>query len=222
MRILLFSDTHLTYQLEEKKFNFLKTIINTADKVVINGDFWEGYSISFDKFIYSPWKHLFPLLKSKKTIYIFGNHDREEYLNSNRADLFSNIQAKRYEIKLNSYSFVFEHGNRLVPFYDETTTIKKSRVSRFVGDIFEEVEKLTTKRVGKKLLRYYCQKQNNKIKEKIKEELTPEQIFACGHTHLAEFDEKNRFINTGRIKFGLGQYTLIDDQKIKQFEEWYD
>ncbi len=221
MRILLFSDTHLTCQLDEKKFNFLKTIIKTADKVIINGDFWEGYSISFDNFIYSPWKHLFPLLKSKNTVYIFGNHDREQYLD-NKTNLFSTVQTNQYKIKLNDYSFVFEHGNRLIPFYDETTSIKKSKVSRFVGDILEEIEKLATRSVGEKLLRYYCQKQNNKIKTKIKKELSPEQIFVCGHTHLAEFDKKNQFINTGRIKFGLGQYTFIDNRKISQFEEWYD
>ena len=63
MKILVFSDTHLSSTFEEKKFNLLKEIISRADRVIINGDFWEGYLISFKEFLDSRWKELFPLLK---------------------------------------------------------------------------------------------------------------------------------------------------------------
>ncbi|KUK82735.1 MAG: Metallo-dependent phosphatase, partial [Microgenomates bacterium 39_6] len=78
MKTLIFSDTHLTDRLDPKKMAFLKKIINKADQVIINGDFWDGAFISFDQFLSSPWQELFSLLKKKQTIYIYGNHDKKE------------------------------------------------------------------------------------------------------------------------------------------------
>src|SRR3990170_7877882 len=104
MKILVFSDSHLTDKFEEKKFDFLKKIIRQSDLVIINGDFWDGYLTTFSRFISSDWNKLFPLLKSKKTIYIYGNHDRESYIDRN-AKLFSDLQTHSYRLKLNGKSF---------------------------------------------------------------------------------------------------------------------
>ncbi len=77
MKTIVLSDTHLYEEFDEKKFNFLKRIISKVDRVIINGDFWDSYICSFSDFINSPWKKLFPLLKTKKTVYIYGNHDKK-------------------------------------------------------------------------------------------------------------------------------------------------
>ncbi|KKP50689.1 MAG: hypothetical protein UR42_C0024G0015, partial [Candidatus Roizmanbacteria bacterium GW2011_GWA2_33_33] len=50
MNILVFSDTHLYLPFDGKKFNFLKKIISDSDQVIINGDFFDDYMISFDEF----------------------------------------------------------------------------------------------------------------------------------------------------------------------------
>ncbi len=42
MRILVISDTHLTHKFDQRKFEYLLSIISQADKVIINGDFWDS------------------------------------------------------------------------------------------------------------------------------------------------------------------------------------
>ncbi|MBI3955332.1 metallophosphoesterase, partial [Candidatus Gottesmanbacteria bacterium] len=76
MHTIIISDLHLTRRFEKRKFNFLKKIIERSDQVVINGDLWDYYFSSFSQFVRSPWRQLFPLLKEKKTVYLYGNHDR--------------------------------------------------------------------------------------------------------------------------------------------------
>ena len=79
MKILLFSDSHLRIRFEQKKFNFLKRIIYEADKVIILGDFWEGSLETFDRFVNSDWKNLFPLLKEKHTVMMKNKKQIKEY-----------------------------------------------------------------------------------------------------------------------------------------------
>jgi predicted MPP superfamily phosphohydrolase len=88
MQTLIFSDTHLTKGFNRKKYEFLREIIEPVDRVIINGDFWDGYLTSFDKFVNSEWQKLFPLLKEKQTIYLYGNHDKTKWCDS-RVNLFS-------------------------------------------------------------------------------------------------------------------------------------
>jgi len=219
MKILVLSDTHLGLRFEEKKFKLLKSLIKSVNKVVINGDFWEGYKINFEQFINSHWKLLFPLLKSKKTTYLFGNHDKKLYSNE-KTSLFSDLQAHQYKMKLNGNVLVFEHGNRLCSLFDEThpkfyEIIKKTNI---LGRLHE----MMVRKFGSKILKLLFSSQNEIIKAKIKKELKNGEIFVCGHTHAAEFDIKNNFLNSGIIMHGLAQYVLIDGKKIYPKEEWYD
>ncbi len=217
MRTLIFADTHLGKRFEEKKFKFLESIIADVDQVIINGDFWEGVGNSFEDFINSPWRHLFPLLKNKKTIYIFGNHDEKKLTNS-KVNLFSHQQTDRYELKSNGSVFICEHGNRLISFTNDSDFPKSVLVSKTL----DSIEKLMIKVFNKKVFEFICRRFNKVIKKKIKQELLPNQYFVCSHTHVAEVDKNNRFINTGLIKHGLGQYIPIDEGKIDFHEEWYD
>ena len=70
MSIVIFSDTHL-YKFDPKKYNFLKKIISKAEKVIINGDFCEGFLMTFTEFVNSPWNKLFTSLRKKNNIYIW-------------------------------------------------------------------------------------------------------------------------------------------------------
>lgn len=217
MNILVFSDTHLNLPFEEKKFNFLKDIISKSDQVIINGDFWEGYFISFKQFLDSPWKNLFTLLKQKQAVYIFGNHDRERF-STKDIGLFSTLQTNKYFLNLKNKTYIFEHGNRLVPLEngDQAISGKPNVITR----IAEQIEKYIIKTGGalyqKGLLHY-----NKQIKDKIKTELKENEYFVCGHTHCAEIDHKNKFINTGIIKHGLAQYLFIKDGILYPKQEKY-
>jgi len=215
MNILVISDTHLSIPFEEKKFRFLSALINKYDQVIINGDFWEGFVISYDKFVLSPWKSLFPLLKKKNSIYIFGNHDLEKFGNGS-FDAFSVKQTNGYRAQVNGHSFVFEHGHRLLPLDVGGDSKKLSRSTKYM----DKVEKYMIKGFGakyQKLLKSY----NKKIKKKLVSELKESEYYVCGHTHCAEIDHKNRFINTGVIKHGLAQYLVIRNNVAHLKQEKY-
>lgn len=219
MKILVFSDTHLRLPFDEKKFKFLKGIIQKADQVIINGDFWDGYIISFDQFISSPWQNLFPLLKKKKTIYIFGNHDKK-ILADHRIYLFSHFQTPQYQLKINGSHLIFEHGNRWLPAIDDVLKIKK--VPSIIQKIFINLHDRQVRKKGKDFLKKLFKKNNETIKEKIKSKLTHGQFFVFGHTHYPEIDENSRFANCGTITDGFASYLLIDERgKIELKEKRY-
>src|SRR3989339_340208 len=117
MKILVFSDTHLYLPFDQKKFDFLKKIISESDQVIINGDFFDSYINTFDEFIKSPWKQLFPLLKKKEAVYLFGNHDLKK-VSDNRVGLFSVSQKNRHQIIINNKKFLIEHGHLTRPTLD--------------------------------------------------------------------------------------------------------
>lgn len=218
-KYLIFSDTHLTDQFDEKKFVFLKKIISSADQVIINGDFWDGYQISFDKFINSDWKKLFPLLKKKKTIYIYGNHDQKNFCDK-RTMMFSVQQTERYILKTKKYHFVIEHGNKIYPFYDETTKIKTPFLIKI---LFKILEKTLIKTSGSFFFRFPLGIRLNKTMiKRFKKIYNHGEILICGHTHSAEFDLKKHLINTGFILHGLGHYLIIENEEPKLKKEKYD
>ena len=212
MKIVVFSDTHLGLPFEEKKFNFLATIIQNSDQVIINGDFWEGHLIAFNDFVESPWKDLFPLLKEKNTIYIHGNHDKQE-LTDERSALFSNTQTDRYILKLKDKSLILEHGDRLA-FLPKRPKFFTRRAMA--------IEKMMIRKAGDKIHKIIGGKLNRKIKKALKLELGENEIYICGHTHYAEIDKNSQFINSGIIRHGIAQYLLIENDRIVAKEEWYD
>ncbi|CAN5142201.1 hypothetical protein BH09PAT2_BH09PAT2_06590 [soil metagenome] len=209
MKLLVFSDTHLTEYVEEKKFNLLSDIISKADRVVINGDFWDGYLSSFDEFIHSGWKNLFPLLKKKKAVYVYGNHDHKHFQHTQKSKLFSEIQTDRFKIKIGNKTFIFEHGNRLLPFGDEE--VFQAQIKSKLNRLSNTIEGILIKTLGVHYQRF-LQKYNEIIKTKLVKELKKNEFYVCGHTHSAEVDIKNRFINSGVIKDGLAQYIHISEK----------
>lgn len=226
MRTLVFSDSHLGLSkvFDEKKFRFLEGIIKQADQVIINGDFWEGYLLSFKQFKDSPYKHLFPLLKARHTVYIPGNHDFEGIAEDDTS-IFSDVKTLHYEMKHGRYNFVFEHGDRQLPISKFKKYIPNKIRPKMKNNILwtcNQIEYLAIRKIRKvQALKPMLKKLNGKIKKTILPTLKPDEIFICGHTHLAEFNLNERFINTGMVKWGLGQYLMIEDEKLTPHEEWY-
>ncbi len=95
MKKLIISDTHLT-NFNKRQFIFLQDLISSVDQVIINGDFWDSWCVSFEKFVNSKWQDLFDLLLEKNTIYIYGNHDPKD-LNDERTSLFAVKSCDSYQ-----------------------------------------------------------------------------------------------------------------------------
>lgn len=216
MKVLVFSDTHLTDALEEKKYALLESLIKEVDLVIINGDFWDGYLTTFDKFIKSPWNRLFPLLKVKNTIYIYGNHDRAEF-SDDRVKQFSVNQATSYKLEVKDTTFVIEHGNRLLPAPDEKFNLPKI-FSQILTRIYTPLEGVIT-RLTKTTARFWRIFQNGELKKQIQNK--PE-IYIFGHTHIPSYEMENHFINLGCFQHGLAQYLIIQDGKAFPHSKLYE
>lgn len=218
MKTLIFSDSHLTDRFEEDKYLYLTRIISSVDRVIINGDFWEGFWIPFDHFFNSKWQKLFPLLKEKQTTYIFGNHDFEEVNDRDKIKHFSDIQTASYTFSEQGKTFIIEHGHRIFPTErDEINT--QSLSFRLKVKTIHVCGHIATALTGDHYQQFLL-KNNTIMKQKLgKPKKNIYRIF--GHTHCPEFDITNNFINTGLIKFGLAQYILIDDGKITLVKERY-
>lgn len=218
MRYLVFSDSHLTEQFDPKKLTVLKQAITDADRVIINGDFWDGFSTTFDEFVSSKWKDtLFPLLKKKKAVYIYGNHDQREYADK-RTSLFCAEEGPHYDIQSGDKFFHFEHGNRLVPLFDEWF---KTRIPPSLNNAYEAVEGFMVRIFGNRYMQTMYGKFNKLAVGKLKHEKGLKGYFVMGHTHLKALDHMTKFINTGFIKHGLAQYIYIEDGTITQVEKKY-
>ena len=211
MRILIFSDTHLTDRFEPEKCTELKRIISKAEQIIINGDFWDGYLTSFDKFIDSEWKQLFPLLLEKKTIYIYGNHDKREFLDT-RCDQFSVKQVDNYVICGKMISFHLQHGHKIF----QTLDMRFPRIfsNIFIIKLATIIEMLGYKIIGKIFFKIY-QTENNAMKKWAINSLQKNHILICGHSHLAELSLDKQSANSGLIRYGLSQFLIIDNGQIE-------
>ena len=219
MKTLVISDTHLDLPFDEKKYALLKRIISQADQVIINGDFWEGFLLTFDDFFASEWSRLFPLLKKRKAIYIFGNHDAREYNNLEKIKEFSDIQTERYTLEDNGNTYIFEHGHRILPFEKEKPNVRDPKFHKAVRKV-DALERHIVRTFGS-FYQHLVFIFNSMMKKRIRQELQNQEFFFCGHTHIHEINHKKRFYNTGIIKHGLAQYIYIENGEITAKQEHY-
>lgn len=209
MQILIFSDTHLTHHFNYRKYLFLKSIIEKADKVIINGDFWDGYLTDFNRFISSDWQKLFPLLKQKQTIYLYGNHDPQNK-NDTRVKLFSNTQANLHTFSFNNQSIQVMHGHQ----FDKHTGNYK-----FIKTMIW-IQKNIIQIFGLQFYQWLFTLRNLHIKNTIKKKRGI--ITITGHTHKNEYSPtKDHYLNSGMIRFGIGQYLLLENNKVRLVKTKY-
>jgi len=217
MKVLILSDTHLSKWFDKKKFDFLSNIIGQADKVILNGDFWDCWYLEFNRFIETPWRNLFPLLKERDTVYIHGNHDPMNKCNKN-TELFSNMAVVYYEEIIDGVKYAFAHGHSFLEgkkkwyleYYDKflstLATIGLGKPLHFILHYFEitlmnlfGVESVTKSKIALG---------NNQIHKKLPME---EGWLVCGHTHGPEIDFIKKYINGGCIINNTASYLLIEN-----------
>lgn len=221
MRTIIFSDTHLTNHFDQNTYNFLYKLISSADKIIINGDFWDGEAVKFEQFIHSKWKKLFPLLLKKNTVYVYGNHDRKHRAD-NGVNLFSVEQTFECRLRVGKKDLVIEHGDRILPFETEEQALSGHRPWWFyiTAPLYPFFEHLLTHLFGQNFFKIY-RIFNSKMKAYTATHLKSHEILVTGHTHCAEFNLKEKYINNGLIRHGIAQYMLVENEKIKLVSTHY-
>lgn len=214
-KILVFSDTHLTTKFSQPKFEKLKNLIEKADKVIINGDFWEGLQITFDEFYNSPWKQLFPLLKAKNSVYIYGNHD-SLFLSDERIYEFCDIAAKEYKIELPKGKFFFTHGSEfLFPQCKVLYTPHEVNFERKWNSIIGTwIQTVLFAIFGPNI---FPEKFNKMTKEERGAVAPLDYLLVCGHSHKPQYKEDLNFIDIGFFNFGWANYMTISDEGDYEF-----
>ena len=221
-KAVIFSDTHFSKEVDAPRLAYLKRVIGDADFVVINGDLWDSDLCTFDEFVKSGWGELFPLLKSRNAVYIFGNHDPAK-LSDSRVNLFSLRQADSLTIKAGRREIHVEHGHNVVashnPLLDYIARWKIYTLP--VGYwILRFIAPIALKILGRWAVRFRDWDGTHKIKEAVKKS-SPAQIFVFGHTHAAALDLEAGYANSGFIEFGWAQYIQIEGSRIKLVDEKY-
>jgi predicted phosphodiesterase len=193
--------------------------IRDADRVIINGDFWEGYLCSFDELVASQWsKKLFPALLAKKAIYLFGNHDLKK-LSDERVNLFCEKTASQYEFKSGDFTFIVEHGDRVYPMLDSRIGLM---LPGWIIKILQSVEELALRIFGHGFTHHAYRPMNEKVKKgEIISQMDEHTYLVMGHTHYGEVDHNARYINSGFNKYGYISYVTVEDGKIDLIQKKY-
>lgn len=205
LKTLVISDTHLDNKFEQKKFDFLAHLFLRFDQIILNGDFWDGYLCSFESFINSPWKNLFPILKSKNTIYIYGNHDPQNTANS-KTSLFSQIQTHHYKLKHKDKNIDIMHGHQIVKTFDLNLSLPLKKKIFHTADLTYNI---MTKMMKEKFWEMLMERYTHKFYEYIEKENV--DCLICGHTHCPS-QKKDNFINSGMVNYGIAHYVEIEDE----------
>lgn len=207
-KILIFSDTHLTTKFNPKKFELLRGIINSCDQVIINGDFYDGFVIDFKRFVASPWKQLFPLLKQKNAIYLPGNHDRS--LPDHSYELFCSKVVEKFDFEQSGVTFHVFHGDGV----DRTFDVRHPNIPLWLKKIFSNPDETICKIFGRRFLRVYSG-ENRILKQWKLKNLRRNEWLICGHTHLAESDESARYANSGLfLSEKLASYLIVENGSV--------
>ncbi|HNT29808.1 MAG TPA: metallophosphoesterase family protein [bacterium] len=214
MKTLVISDTHLASVFNKKKFVFLKELIDSCDKLIMNGDFWCGYSFHFDDFLRSKWSDLFPVMHKKKTTFIYGNHDIASFMDE-RADRFSLEQRQSTTLDIGDTLYHIEHGDIFFKkrYYTADWYMQLHRSIRLNTWFNYPLETLLFKTVPIKTYSALFGILNTTIKNNSRHLRGDRHILVTGHTHLPEYNPDSHFVNTGCISFGIASYLMFHDAR---------
>ena len=201
MKIFVFSDSHLNAKYDEEFFKWVQYWTKDADKIIICGDFWDKYVCSRDKFLDSRWREeLFPLLKSKNTHYIYGNHD-EEVDQDEGVNQFSTSQSLELDMDLNGKTFHFEHGDRFGTPFDTSWWPFLVRIGYWIQKIMVGI-------IGVSFFKIF----KHQVDDIESVWGKNDKFLVCGHTHYGAEGENYYILNPSA--FGLEYGLIIDEGKL--------
>lgn len=207
---IILSDLHLTEKFDKSKFELLKKVILNSERVIINGDFFDGYLTTFDKFMNSSWRHLFPLLKSKQTIYIHGNHDHRRYTDE-RVNEFSSYYGHEYIFSYNNKTYIVRHGHEIKSFHDGNLP---RYILSFMTLLNHLILELVVRNKGVYGYKWVFWDKNKLFKEWAKNNLREGEVFISSHTHYPEIDLDSKVMNTGYGMHGYLTYLRLFSGKV--------
>lgn len=201
-----------------RKLDYLRSIIAPADRVIILGDFWDGFLTDFAGFLDSGWNKLFPMLLERQAVYVYGNHDRREW-SDERVSQFSVEQALEYRLAVGANEFLLTHGHAgiFAKTLDERYDVLSRTIPLRIGASIDVLHKLVW---GRRFLESESDI-NDAAREWASENLVGNQLLICGHSHFPEIDYDNRMANSGFIGCGFGNYLLVKDGNIELVKERY-
>lgn len=222
MRTLIISDLHLGSRFQPERLAFLKELFSKADRIILNGDFWDLYTDKFEAFVNSPWRELFPILKEKQAIYIEGNHDHKAH-SGKEVSLWAAEHVEECILKAGKYTLHVEHGHRKLEKNPDKPSTKKSTVFRTLKYHIwfrDPVERWLVNHDNQILHRWHMGKNQRKLMQYAKT-LPENHILVTGHTHLPLFEPENQFINTGYINHTVAYYLWVEDGVLTYVKERY-
>lgn len=209
MEYLILSDLHLRSGYEKNKAEYLMNLISRYSNIIINGDFYEAVYYNANQFLNSRYKDLIDLLKSRNTIYLYGNHDPKEYAQK-VAEYVSNGNAfTEYKIDIGGKKYHIEHGHRLA---HEKEIKFNPRIVRYIDAVSYLIE-----RICPWLALHQGRKWNKTVLKQryLDGRISTDEILVCGHTHAEVFDLENKYVDSGYTKYGKGNFIVINEDGIK-------
>jgi predicted phosphodiesterase len=206
--INIFSDSHLTHHVNKNKYAQIEKIASTCDKVIICGDFWDYYRTTFDKFMNSSYRDLFPLLKAKNCTYILGNHDKGEY-SDERIYSFCNSAVEKLKREIGAYKFIFMHGHTIAPPPQLGLPLLGEKLNNNLLFFVQVVGHAVFPKIS---FEYVYKPFNAKMKKWKMDNLPENNFLVTGHSHYKEVDWTNNFANCGMNHLGSFSYIQIDTE----------
>lgn len=230
---LILSDTHIGEKFVTERFEALIKLFEKYDQIILNGDFLDDFW-EYKKIVTSQWRPLFELLKTKKVIYLFGNHDIDSTELRDVTHDFITEYADEYYLSVGGKELVIMHGHTIYPrldgiLYEEQITIGRKitqKIMRLLANVLYPLVLIVRFFIEQhpslvKLQRPIIIKQNNQMKQYARDNLEAHQILVCGHSHLREDSQDKKFINIGANCYERLEYlSIIDDSfelKIQEF-----
>lgn len=220
MKTVIISDLHLSHRFDAGRAAYLVELLSEADQVILNGDFWDNHSTTFDQFLASDWKLLFPILKRRHTIYIYGNHDREQD-SDERVSLFSDIQTNHWQLRDGSLRLHIEHGHHILAKHHDSPNwmVTLFRVSLYDVWFRQPLERFLVSRDQKFLHQWHMG--DNQAELLTKAQSIPDDLLITGHTHLPSSQPDKKFVNLGYINHGLSYYVIVENGQASYVKESY-
>jgi predicted phosphodiesterase len=225
MKTVILSDTHLTFFFDKGKYQVMEEAISNADRVIINGDFWDGHLVKFNTFVRSRWNKIFPVLSERETIYLYGNHDEERFIDE-RYKLFASDLRRDYQFESGGRTFHVEHGHELYPLSPIMKLNLPDPVLRPIfqfGWLSSQIESAGAIMMKWDIYDKAIESKINKINTHVKSniEIESDMIHVIGHSHIPEIDLDKNFANSGFMKGGLASYISIEDGDVELIQKTY-
>jgi len=155
------------------------------------------------------------LLKAKNTVYLFGNHDKEHFMDE-RIKLFSNFQGLNYELISGNKTFHFQHGHLLSPAYDKYPLIKNNELSR---PLFQLIMWILRFFKPIRLMQHDWEYHGAFIRlkkyiEDVEKRFEKNHYYIFSHSHLHKVVPRLNLINLGVFQPKRRHFLLIKDGKI--------